>query len=226
MSQATSDTIRSWTPRLLVATVVLLTLTGLALVGWTLTSPSHQARATGLPGIPIETEYGSFTVTRVSGTFVPNTQGPPSQHSQQAGVNGSEQLQVWIRMVNTGVDGGLPYSPDSFRLVSKPADGKPERITGSSLTEGVLRSGTSIDGRMWFDLAAGASGPRWLTFESPGEAKIRVALGNVTTAAQQPASQPPGQRTEHPHEESREPEDDGRPGKLAEPHEDGHDDEH
>lgn len=166
----------------MVGTVVLLTIVGLAMVGWTFRSESRQVRSTGVAGTPMRTDFGSFTVTRVSDTFVPNTQGPPSQHAPRAGLNGSEQLQVWVRLVNDEAENGLRYSSDSFRLVSKNAGQGPQAVTGSSLTRGVLRQGTSIDGRLWFDLDPGETGRRWLAFTAPGAPTVRVALGAVSTA--------------------------------------------
>lgn len=129
-------------------------------------------------GRPVDTAFGTFTVTRVRSTFVPDTQGPPSA-AQHAGTNGSTQLQVWLRWVDTR-GAGTPYDPTAVRLV--PAGAKPLAPQGSTLTPGSLVRGAAIEGQVWFDLAGlDAAAARRGTLEVPDGAGgvLRVALTDL-----------------------------------------------
>jgi hypothetical protein len=130
-------------------------------------------------GDPVGTGFGTFTVTRVSKTFVPDTQGPPSA-AQHAGTNGSDQLQVWVSLENSAAGGkGISLASSQFSLDSEMGGQRPPRAAGSSLDKGLLEPGGSIDGQVWFDPKPGSAGRRWLVFTPPDGNTVRVLLGNV-----------------------------------------------
>lgn len=169
--------VRSMSSRLLVVTAIVLAVLGGFLATWTVIGARDPASA-GV-GDPVDTGFGTFTVTRVSKTFVPDTQGPPSA-AQHIGTNGSDQLQVWVSLANTAADSkGIALAPGQFSLVSETDGGKPLRATGSSLERGSLEPGGSIDGQVWFDPKPGSAGRRWLVFTPPDGNTVRVLLGNV-----------------------------------------------
>jgi hypothetical protein len=128
-------------------------------------------------GTPVDTEYGSFTVTRISTTFVPATQGPPTA-AKMMGTKGDDQLQVWVRFVNDDAPEGLRYSPDDLQLVTGgPAGRATHPAQGSTLEPGSLPQGASIDGQVWFDLDDVApKAPRWLVHTAADGSVIRVPL--------------------------------------------------
>jgi hypothetical protein len=127
-------------------------------------------------GTPVATDFGSFTVTRVSTTFVPATQGPPTA-AKMMGTTGSDQLQVWVRFVNDDAAEGLRYSPDELRLVTGAAGAQQvSPADGSTLEAGTLPEGSSIDGQVWFDLENLPEGRRWLLYEGPDGTELRVPL--------------------------------------------------
>lgn len=144
-------------------------------------------------GEAVPTAFGTFTVTNAATTFVPDTQGPPSQHS---GTRGSDQIQVWVRFANTRWDRGLAYSPSQLRLVGG-AGAAPRRPDGSTLEDAVLPRGASIDGQVWFDLAKGqrVSPSQQLEYGGPGGSRVRVAIGPAVA----PTPSAPTSPTDHGH---------------------------
>lgn len=126
-------------------------------------------------GRPVETGYGSFTVTRASTTFVPATQGPPTM-AKMMGTVGANQLQVWLRFVNEEADNGLRYSPGQLRLTVASGP-KPRTLapSGSSLTDATLPLGAAIDGQVWFDLRDGDA-DFTLTYTAPDGEPVEVPL--------------------------------------------------
>jgi len=161
--------------RILLTAVILLSVLGLLLATWTVTGARDT---TARIGDPVGTGFGTFTVTRVSKTFVPDTQGPPSA-AQHAGTNGSDQLQVWVSLQNTADAGnGISLASSQFSLVSE-AGGQKLRAAGSSLDKDLLAPGSSIDGQVWFDPKPGGPGRRWLVFTPSDGNTVRVALGSV-----------------------------------------------
>jgi hypothetical protein len=168
--------VRAKSLHLLVAAVILLAVLGAVLAAWTVIG-TRPVAAAGI-GDPVDTGFGTFTVTRVSKTFVPDTQGPPSA-AQHAGTNGSDQLQVWVRLANTAGGKGVALSPGQFSLASETGGQKPLRAAGSTLEKGLLEPGGSIDGQVWFDPPPGSAGRRWLLFTAPDGNTVRVSLGTV-----------------------------------------------
>jgi hypothetical protein len=163
-------------PRLVVGLVVLLALAGALVAGSALRSRPGPGPA--LVGESVNTGFGSFTVTHVSTTFVPDTQGPPTA-AQHVGANGADQLQVWVRLVNTESDRGVRYSPRLFRLVPEADPAGAEPAAGSTLGSATLRRGSSIDGQVWFDLGGAAAGRYRLEYAAPGAPLVRVELGDL-----------------------------------------------
>ena len=129
-------------------------------------------------GDRVGTSCGAFTVTRISTTFVPDTQGPPSA-AQHAGTNGSSQFQVWVSLETTAGGEGVVFETGQFSLVSETGSRQPLRASGSSLDKGVLVPGSSIDGQVWFDPQPGSGGQRWLVFTPPDGNAVRVSLGEL-----------------------------------------------
>lgn len=168
--------VRAKSPHLLVAAAILLALLGAALATWTVIG-ARPVAAAGV-GDPVDTSFGTFMVTRVSKTFVPDTQGPPSA-AQHAGTNGSDQLQVWVSLANTAGDTGVALSPSQFSLVSETGGQNPLRAAGSSLDNGSLEPGGSIDGQVWFDPKPGSTGGRWLVFTPARGDPVRVSLSQI-----------------------------------------------
>jgi hypothetical protein len=132
-------------------------------------------------GEPVRTRFGTFTVTGVSTTFVPDTQGPPTS-AQHAGTKGSDQLQVRVRLTNDRWARGVSADPSRFRLV---VDGgaAPRRPSGSTLTSALLPRGATVDGQLWFDAAAGASAAtQWLEYVAPDGQRVRVVVRQPAAA--------------------------------------------
>lgn len=126
-------------------------------------------------GSPVETGYGSFTVTRVSEAFVPRTQGPPTM-AKMTGAVGTERLQVWVRLVNQEADKPVRFSPDQLRLE---VDGvaEPLEAEGSTLKADELPPASSLDGQVWFDTEGLApKAARRLVYTAPGGDRVKVAL--------------------------------------------------
>jgi hypothetical protein len=162
-------------PHLLVAAAIVLAVLGAVLATRTVIGARNTPAGIG---DPVDTGFGTFTVTRLSKTFVPDTQGPPSA-AQHAGSKGSDQVQVWVRLQNTAAGSkGAALSLGQFALVSEKGGQKPLPATGSSLDKSVLGPGGSIDGQVWFDPGPGSSGRRWLVFTPPGGDPVRVSLGS------------------------------------------------
>lgn len=177
---------------LLVGLTVALAVVGAAIAGLLLVrgAPAETGPAGRVMGQPVQTSFGAFTVTNVTTTFVPDMQGPPSQHN---GTNGNNQLQVGVRLVNERAEQGLAYAPAQLRLVTDARSGKGQDPDGSSIKASVLPRGGSIDGRVWFDLpkAAKSTGTGWwLEFQDPGGDAIRVAL-DVPQVVPTPAAPSP-----------------------------------
>jgi hypothetical protein len=125
----------------------------------------------------VESSFGTFTVTNVKTTFVPDTQGPPTA-AQHNGTSGSNQLQVWIRLVNDRAEQGLFYAPTQLRLFTYARSGKGQVPDGSSIKPTLLPRGGSIDGQVWFDLPGGTSTRTgwWLEFKDRIDNTVRVTL--------------------------------------------------
>jgi len=162
--------------RILVVLIVVLALAGAVLAGW-MVRDSLKNNGPGV-GDTVGTKFGSLTVTRVSKTFVPDTQGPPT-HAQHVGANGKDQLQVWVSLANTRDRTGVAFAPGQFSLIS--ADGRPktQKADGSTLGRTVLQKGGSIDGQVWFNPPKAGGGQRWLVFAPPGGQTVRISLGDV-----------------------------------------------
>ena len=162
--------------RIVTALVVSLAVLGIVIATWTVVGTRKKAE----PGVgdPVDTEFGSLTVTRVSKTFVPDTQGPPTA-AQMAGTNGSDQLQVWVSLNNTDDRTGVSFRPEQFSLVSEKGRPSTQKAAGSTLGEAFLQRGGSIDGQVWFDPPKASGGQRWLLFTPPEGDTVRVSLGDV-----------------------------------------------
>ena len=163
-------------PRLAVAVVTAMAVFGIVVAAWQIRAgqPSGPAAV----GEAVATNYGSLTVTRTNQTFVPDTQGPPTM-AQMSGVNGADQLQVWVRFVNTEADKGVRYDPEWFRLVHAAQPRHTVRVAGSNLTPDRLRLGSSIEGQLWFELASLPAGRYRLEYAAPGSETLRIALGRL-----------------------------------------------
>lgn len=149
---APEDERRNTAARLVVVVAVVLAVIG-AVVAATLVLTGRDSEPK--VGAPVETGFGSFTVSRVSTAFVPSTQGPPTM-AKMMGTTGTGRLQVWVTLVNTEVEEGVRFAPDQLRLIT--ADGKSHEPDGSTLEAGDLPLGSSIDGQVWFEL--GSSQPK------------------------------------------------------------------
>jgi len=137
-------------------------------------------------GQPVETSFGAFTVTNVKTTFVPDTQGPPTA-AQHNGTVGSNQLQVYIRLVNDRAERGLSFAPRQLRLFTQGGTGRGQVPDGSSIGSTLLPRGGSIDGQVWFDLPQDASTGTgwWLEFKGPDDNPVRVTLDQQQVAPEQ-----------------------------------------
>jgi len=167
-------------PRLAVAVVTALAVFGIILAAWQIQAgPVFSGPAS--VGEPVNTNYGTLTVTRKNQTFVPDTQGPPTM-AQMSGVNGADQLQVWVRFVNTEADNGIRYDPERFRLVHATDPRHTTSVAGSNLTADRLRLGSSIEGQVWFELATLPAGRYRLEYAAPGTETVRIALGRLDPA--------------------------------------------
>jgi len=155
---------------------VALAVTGAVVATWTVL----DARRNNQPGVgdPVGTDFGSLTVTRVSKTFVPDTQGPPTP-AQHVGANGKDQLQVWVSLANTHDRTGVSVSGRQFSLESAKGRPRTQQAAGSTLGRSLVQKGGSIDAQVWFDPPKAGGGQRWLIFRSPGGETIRVSLGDV-----------------------------------------------
>ena len=180
--------------RIVTALIVLLAVLGTVVATWSIIA----TRRDQVPGIGdrIGTDFGTFTVTRVSKTFVPDTQGPPTP-AQHVGANGSDQVQVWVSLRNTDDANGVPLDPDQFALVSETGRPKKQPAAGSSLENSSLERGASIDGQVWFDPPKASGGQRWLEFTPPKGDVIRVALGTVDTSTAPSPHQHPDSNPEN-----------------------------
>ena len=167
---------------LVVITVVTLAVVGVGVAAWQIREGAAGGSGSAAVGEAVETSYGSFTVTRARKTFVPDTQGPPTV-AQHAGTNGADQLQVWVRFVNTQAQGGVRYDPRRLRLVHAGSPGHIQPVAGSTLAADRLRGGSSIDGQVWFDLADLPAGRYFVEYAAPGDQVIRVALGRLEPRA-------------------------------------------
>jgi len=162
--------------RILVLLIVVLALAGALLAG-AMVWDARRSNPAGV-GDPVRTGFGNLTVTRVSKTFVPDTQGPPTA-AQHVGANGKDQLQVWVSLANTRDRAGVSFSPNQFSLLSEEGRPREERAAGSTLGRTDLQKGGSIDGQVWFDPPKAGGGLRWLVFTPPGGRTVRVSLGDV-----------------------------------------------
>ena len=99
--------------------------------------------------------------------------------AQMSSVKGADQLQVWVRFVNTEADKGVRYNPNQFRLVHAADPGHTARIAGSNLAPDRLRLGSSIEGQVWFELASLPAGRYRLNYAAPGRETVRIALGRL-----------------------------------------------
>lgn len=168
--------LRQARPRLAVAVVTAMAVFGIVVAAWQIRAgqPSGPAAV----GEAVATNYGSLTVTRTNQTFVPDTQGPPTM-AQMSGVNGADQLQAWVRFVNTEADTGVRYDPAWFRLVHAAQPRHTVRVAGSNLSPDRLRLGSSIEGQLWFELASLPAGRYRLEYAAPGSETLRIALGRL-----------------------------------------------
>jgi hypothetical protein len=162
--------------RILVLLIVVLALAGAVVAG----AMVLDARKSDQPGVgdAVGTGFGSLTVTRVSKTFVPDTQGPPTA-AQHVGANGKDQLQVWVSLANTRDRSRVSFAPKQFSLLSEEGRPKRQEAAGSTLGRTVLQEGGSIDAQVWFDPPKTGGGQRWLVFTPPGGPTVRVSLGDV-----------------------------------------------
>lgn len=176
--------------RIVTSLIVLLAVLGMVIAAWSVVS----ARRDHVPGVgeKVGTDFGSITVTRVSKTFVPDTQGPPTP-AQHVGANGSDQLQVWVSLANTDDESGVALGPDEFALVSETGRPRRQPAAGSSLAESSVQHGASIDGQVWFDPPKGSGGQRWLEFTPPEGDVVRISLGTVDTST----APSPDKHTDH-----------------------------
>lgn len=165
--------------RILVGLAIALAVAGIAIAGLLLAGGvPAETEQSGNVGQPMETSFGVLTVTNVRTTYVPDTQGPPTP-AQHNGTVGSDQLQVWVRLVNERAEQGLAYSPAQLRLVTDARSGKGQDPDGSTIKPALLPRGGSIDGQVWFDLPrlGQSSGTGWfLEFKDPGGDPVRVAI--------------------------------------------------
>ena len=177
--------------RIVTALVVSLAVLGTVIATWTVLG----ARKNVEPGVgdPVDTDFGSLTVTRVSKTFVPDTQGPPTPQ-QHVGANGSDQLQVWVSLENTDDRTGVSFRPGQFSLESEKGRPRSQEAAGSTLGKAVLQRGGSIDGQIWFDPPKASGGQRWLVFTPPGGETVRVSLGDVDLGTS-PSDAPSGEHS-------------------------------
>ena len=134
-------------------------------------------------GSPADTSYGSFTVTRAATTFVPATQGPPTM-AKMMGTVGTDQLQVWVRVVNEENADGVRYGPQQMMLLTGGPGGIMEHpIQGSNLEPGVLPMGASVDGQVWFDLEGiDPERDHWLEYAAPDGSVLRIPLPDGAVA--------------------------------------------
>lgn len=178
----------------LVAAGAFLAVVGIAAAVVVLVRPdlAQPARGPAAVGAPVRTGFGTFTVTALSTTFVPDTQGPPSQ-AQHNGGTGTQQLNVRVRLTNDRWDRGLQYSAEQFRLVESPVGGS-RPPDGSTLATALLPRGATVDGQLWFDAVPGrrAAGRQWLEYVAPGGQRIRVPLAVAATPSPRPAPSSPG----------------------------------
>jgi hypothetical protein len=166
-----TTTVRA-TQRVVTLLVALMALAGTGLSVRLATSEASSA-APHRVGVPVDTSFGTVTVTRTNVAFVPATQGPPTMAAMN-GTQGADQLQVWVRLVNDGAPHGLRYSFRQFSLID--AAGNRHEPDGSSLGHATLPAGGSVDGQVWFSLAGGAqSVPRSLEYSGDGRT-VRFAL--------------------------------------------------
>jgi len=175
-TELTPVTARRGAGRPVLAVVTVMAVIGAIIAAWTVVA--HREKTLPTVGDPVDTTFGSFRVTAVSKTFVPDTQGPPTP-AQHVGANGSDQLQVWVSLANTKADRSVRYSPDEFSLISEKAAGGAQKITGSTLRPGQLQPGGSIDGQVWFDAGKALKGRRWLLYRPSEGPAVRVSLGTV-----------------------------------------------
>jgi hypothetical protein len=165
--------------RIVTALIVLLAVFGVVVATWSVVS-ARRSHVAGV-GEAVGTEFGSITVTRVSKTFVPDTQGPPTP-AQHVGANGSDQVQVWVSLRNTDEADGVSFDTKQFTLVSETGRPRKQPAAGSSLADSSLQRGASIDGQIWFDPPKASGGQRWLEFTPPSGDVVRVSLGTVDTS--------------------------------------------
>jgi hypothetical protein len=186
--------------RILTTLIILLAAIGTVTATWTIL----DARTSGPTrvGEPVDTHFGSMMVTRLSKTFVPDTQGPPTA-AQHVGANGRDQLQVWVNLENTDDRTGVSFGPEQFSLVTEKGEPRRQQAAGSTLGEGRLEPGGSIDGQVWFDSLTGRSGRAWLIYTPPGGQTLRVSLGKVDLTPAHDRRNTPSTGT-HSHEDDEE----------------------
>lgn len=192
--------------RILVGLAIALAVVGAAIAALLL-ARGGSGTAGNVMGQPVETSFGSFTVTNVQTTFVPDTQGPPTA-AQHDGTKGTSQLQVWVRLVNDRAESGLAFAPAQLRLVTDARSGSGQSPDGSLIKEAtMLPRGGGIDGQVWFDLpkVGQSTGTGWfLEFKDPGGDPVRVAI-DTPRSVLSPAGPSPstGQGADsHPHDDS------------------------
>ena len=176
--------------RIVTGLIVALAVLGTVVAVWSVVS-ARRGHVAGI-GDEVGTDFGSFTVTRVSKTFVPDTQGPPTP-AQHVGANGSDQVQVWVSLRNDDDANGVPLDLDQFTLVSETGRPRKQPAAGSSLESSELQRGASIDGQVWFDPPKASGGQRWLEFSPPEGDVVRISLGTVDTST----APSPDQHTGH-----------------------------
>ena len=152
--------------------VVLLAIAGVGLALFTIVDGGTRPRTAAL-GERVPTTFGSLVVTRTNVTFVPTTQGVPTM-AKMNGTEGTDQLQVWVRLANTS-RAPAPHAARQFELLDEA--GHRLHPQGSTLGAAPLPRNATIDAQVWFDLDGQPKGKtRWLIFRDADGTSTRIVL--------------------------------------------------